>query len=160
MSQPLTEQVAAIAAKVNAKVTQPRKGRMIIDVQQTAVREFISSVVNNVKVLSLSTISGVDVGDRIEIIYHFWNDEDSVNVKTAVPKNSSNAVSIVDLLPGAVLYEMEIHDMFGVVFTGNPWMDRKLLLPDTWPSDLPPPLLKSSKPADIRRRLNLEVEPK
>jgi len=55
---------------------------------------------------------------------------------------------------------MEIHDMFGVTFTGNPWMDRKLLLPDTWPADLPPPLLKTVKSADIRKRLGLEVEKK
>jgi NADH:ubiquinone oxidoreductase subunit C len=55
---------------------------------------------------------------------------------------------------------MEIHDMFGVTFTGNPWMDKKLLLPDSWPSDLPPPLLKAVKPADIRKRLGLEAEKK
>jgi NADH:ubiquinone oxidoreductase subunit C len=63
----------------------------------------------------------------------------------------------VEIVPGAILYEMEIHDMLGVRFEGNPWMDRKLLLPETWPEDLPPPLLKTSKADEIRRRLHLEV---
>jgi NADH:ubiquinone oxidoreductase subunit C len=66
----------------------------------------------------------------------------------------------VDIIPGAILYEMEIHDMFGLTFTGNPWMDKKLLLPDNWPSDLPPPLLKNTDAAEIRKRLGLEVEKK
>jgi NADH:ubiquinone oxidoreductase subunit C len=55
---------------------------------------------------------------------------------------------------------MEIHDLFGVTFTGNPWINLKLLLPDNWPADLPPPLLKTTKPAEIRKRLHLEVEQK
>ena len=48
--------------------------------------------------------------------------------------------------------------MFGITFTGNPWINLKLLLPDNWPADLPPPLLKSSKPeryeSDCIWRLN------
>jgi NADH:ubiquinone oxidoreductase subunit C len=55
---------------------------------------------------------------------------------------------------------MEIHDLFGVTFTGNPWINQKLLLPDNWPTDLPPPLLKTSKPVEIRKRLQLEAERK
>jgi NADH:ubiquinone oxidoreductase subunit C len=102
----------------------------------------------------------LDLGQNVGIIYHFWHGRNTIHVKTFVPKENPTALSIVDIVPGAILYEMEIHDMLGVEFIGNPWMDRKLLLPDTWPRDLPPPLLKTVKPAEIRRRLGLEVESK
>jgi NADH:ubiquinone oxidoreductase subunit C len=51
---------------------------------------------------------------------------------------------------------MEVHDMFGVKFEGHPWMDRKLLLPDNYPSDLPPPLLKSTSSERIRKAVGIE----
>jgi NADH:ubiquinone oxidoreductase subunit C len=137
-----------------------RKGEVMVEVDQGNVKGFVAHLVNDLRISHLSTMTGLDLGQNIGIIYHFSRDKDMVNVKTFVPKAQPIAVSIVDIVPGAILYEMEIHDMFGATFEGNPWMDRKLLLPDTWPPSLPPPLLKSSKPAEIRRTLGLEVEGK
>lgn len=160
MSEVLLQRLKKYAADANGKVTIPRKGEVFVEIGQTKIREFISRIVNDLRIRHLSTMTGLDLGENLGIIYHFSCERDTVHVKTSVPRTQPNAVSIVETIPGAILYEMEIHDMFGVNFEGNPWMDRKLLLPDTWPADLPPPLLKSSKPAEIRKRLHLEVEPK
>ncbi len=160
MSEVLIRQLQKYAAECKGKVTVLRKGEVIVEVEEGKITDFIFRVVNDLRIRHLSTMTGLDLGQNIGIIYHFWRDKDTVHVKTSVPKTQPIAVSIVEIIPGAILYEMEIHDMFGVTFEGNPWMDRKLLLPDTWPADLPPPLLKSSKPAEIRKRLHLEVEPK
>lgn len=160
MSEVLLQQLKKYAADANGKLTIPRKGEVFVEVGQPKIREFISRVVNDLRIQHLSTMTGLDLGENLGIIYHFARERDTVHVKTSVPRTQPNAFSIVETIPGAILYEMEIHDMFGVIFEGNPWMDRKLLLPDTWPADLPPPLLKSSKPAEIRKRLHLEVEPK
>lgn len=158
MSEVLLRELQRYAAESNGQVTVPRKNETIVEVGQGNVKDLISHVVNDLRIRHLSTMTGLDLGQNIGIIYHFWQDKDAIHVKTSVPKTQSTAVSIVEVIPGAILYEMEIHDMFGVTFEGNPWMDRKLLLPDTWPDDLAPPLLKSSKPAEIRKRLHLEVE--
>lgn len=160
MSEILTGQLQRYAAEAGGKFTALRKGELMIEVEKAKVKEYISHVVNDLHIRHLSTMTGLDLGQNIGIIYHFWRDRDTVHVKTAVSKTDPTTVSIVEIIPGAILYEMEIHDMFGVTFQGNPWMDRKLLLPDTWPADLPPPLLKNVKPADIRKRLHLEVERK
>lgn len=104
----------------------------------------------------LSTITGLDAGDTIEIDYQFWHGNKIVAVKTAVPKTAAEIDTSIKVIRGAILYEMEVHDMFGVNFRGNPWMDRKLLLPDNYPADLPPPLLKSTSSERIRKAVGVE----
>ncbi|HYB66804.1 MAG TPA: NADH-quinone oxidoreductase subunit C [Candidatus Acidoferrales bacterium] len=160
MSESLLGQLQTYAAQSNSKVSMPRKGETFIEVDQDHIKDFISHLVNDFRILHLATITGLDLGENIGIIYHLSQDKDTIYVRSIVPKAKSTAVSIVEVIPGAILYEMEIHDLFGVTFTGNPWINQKLLLPDNWPADLPPPLLKSSKPAEIRKRLQLEVERK
>ena len=160
MSEVLHGQLEKYAKETSGKVSVLRKGETLVEVDQAHVKQFISNIVSDLRIRQLSTITGLDLGQNLGIMYHFWRDKDTVHVRTTVPKAQPNAVSIVEIVPGAILYEMEIHDMFGVNFDGNPWMDRKLLLPETWPADLAPPLLKTSKPAEIRKRLHLEVEQK
>jgi NADH:ubiquinone oxidoreductase subunit C len=104
----------------------------------------------------LSTMTGLDSGDSVEVLYHFWKGDVIASLRISVPKSSIRAPSIVEVVPGAILYEMEVHDMFGVVFDGNPWMDRKLLLPDNYPPDLPPPLLKGTKTSEIRKAVGVD----
>lgn len=160
MSENLLEQLQTYAAQSNSKVSVARKNETFIEVDQDHIKDFISHLTNDLRIFHLATITGLDLGENIGIIYHFSQDKDKIYVRSTVPKAQSTAVSIVDIIPGAILYEMEIHDLFGVTFTGNPWIDQKLLLPDSWPADLPPPLLKTRKPAEIRKRLQLEVERK
>jgi NADH:ubiquinone oxidoreductase subunit C len=160
MNEVFLQDIEKCAAEANATITQLRKGHTMVEVDQSKLKTLISRLVNDARIRQLSTITGLDLGQNIGIIYHFSHDRDTLHVKTLIPKTQPSAVSIVDIVPGAILYEMEIHDMLGVTFSGNPWIDKKLLLPDNWPPDLPPPLLKTSKPAEIRRRLGLEVERK
>ena len=104
----------------------------------------------------LSTITGQDLGEGIGIDYQFSEPNHIVAIRTIIPKTSLRIESSTTVVPGALLYEMEIHDMFGVVFEGNPWMDRKLLLPDDYPSDMPPPLLKTTSTEKIRKAVGVE----
>ncbi len=160
MTQVQHERLQKLASEAGGKFSVLRKGELIVEVDQARIKDFISHLVHDLGISHLSTMTGLDLGLNIGIIYHFWRDNEIVHVKTFIPKTQPTAFSIVQIIPGSILYEMEIHDMFGANFEGNPWMDRKLLLPEMWPSDLPPPLLKTTKPPEIRKRLNLEVEKK
>ena len=104
----------------------------------------------------LSTITGQDTGEGIGIDWEFAEPNHIIAIRTVVPKTVLKIESSTSVIPGAILYEMEIHDMFGVVFQGNPWMDRKLLLPDANPADLPPPLLKTTSTEKIRKAVGVE----
>ena len=64
--------------------------------------------------------------------------------------------SVTGALPAATLYESEVADLFGVRFEGNPVTGRKLLLPDTYPKDAPPPMTKEANPEKIRKMMGLE----
>ena len=158
MSEVFNQRIESCALEVKAKPTQLREHEYLIEINQEQVKQLISKIWNEGISRRLSTMTGLDLENRIGIMYHFWQDRDKLYVRTAVPKTTPSAASVVEIIPGAILYEMEIHDLYGVTFVDNPWMDKKLLLPDTWPDDLPPPLLKTSKPTEIRKRLKLEAE--
>jgi Ni,Fe-hydrogenase III component G len=98
----------------------------------------------------------MDTGTEIAILYHFWLGKTFFVVRTTVPKSLPKLASIIPSIPAATLYEAEVHDLLGVTFVGNPFMKSKLLLPDEYPKDAPPPLWKEADPAKIRRMMGLE----
>ena len=104
----------------------------------------------------LTTVTAVDLGPAIELMYHFWKERSFVTVKTEVGKDSLTIESLSGALPSATLYEAEIQDLFGVTFAGNPYAGRRLLLPDGYPADEPPPLRSEADPRRIRRKMKLE----
>lgn len=116
----------------------------------------LTIMIDTLGIKHLSTITGQDMGDGIGIDYQFAEPNHIVAIRTVVPKTSLKIESGTKAIPGAILYEMEIHDMFGVIFQGNPWMGRKLLLPDAYPSDMPPPLLKTTSAEKIRKAVGVE----
>jgi len=81
--------------------------------------------------IHLSTISGLDDGDAMEVIYHFVLDQVLVNMKVRVDREHPEVHSISDMIPAADSYERELHDLLGVEFTGRTSTPR-LVLPDEW----------------------------
>jgi Ni,Fe-hydrogenase III component G len=80
----------------------------------------------------VATISGVDMGEAFEIVYHYGLTDGMINVRTRVPKGAPRLPSICSVIPGAVLYERELQDLFGLVVDGLP-DPRPLVLPEGWP---------------------------
>ena len=104
----------------------------------------------------LSTITGLDIGDVISLRYHFWQGKRFLVVKTDVPKSAPTIRSVSDSIPAATLYEAEVQDLLGVKFEGSPYLGKRLLLPDDYPEEAPPPLRKEADPGKIRRMMELE----
>ena len=67
----------------------------------------------------ISTISGVDTGKQIEVLYHFVNKNESISLKIVLPRKDAKIKSIKKSFPGAVLYERELSEMLGVTVIGN-----------------------------------------
>ena len=71
----------------------------------------------------LITITGLpSTKSEIELVYHFALGKNQINVKLHTKDNQ--AVSITPVLPAANWIEREIHDLYGVVFTGHPNLER------------------------------------
>ena len=66
---------------------------------------------------------------RFEVVYHFYSTRhhDRVRVKTAVELADPAVDSLVSLYGSAHFMERECHDMYGIVFHGNPDL-RPILL--------------------------------
>lgn len=67
----------------------------------------------------VSTITGVDNGKNIEVLYHFVNSGESITLRLLLPRDAAKAKTISDRFPGAKLYERELAEMLGVEVTGN-----------------------------------------
>lgn len=111
-------------------------------------------MLDNFKDISLSAITGLDLGDRIRLIYHVRVEGALVNIETAMPKNEPKINSITDLIPGAGFHEREAFDLLGVAFTGHPSL-RRLILPEDWPENLFP----LRKDADLTIVKNMPMNP-
>jgi Ni,Fe-hydrogenase III component G len=86
----------------------------------------------------LATITGQDLGEQIQMLYHFNAEEPpAVTIKAAVPKSDPRLPSITPQLPAATMYEREIFDLLGVQFEGHPRLER-LVLSDDWPEGVYP----------------------
>jgi NADH:ubiquinone oxidoreductase subunit C len=145
-----------IATKSGAQiVTSPKS--TILTVPPEKVREICNLIITEFpEFYHLITITGVDTGSTIDVFYHFWRDREFLSVKTTVTKEKPMLDSISDFLSSSLLYEAEVKDLLGVLFNGNPLMGRKLLLPENYPPEAPPPLRKESDPEKIRKMMELE----
>ncbi|HKL30009.1 MAG TPA: NADH-quinone oxidoreductase subunit C [Natrialbaceae archaeon] len=112
----------------------------LVPAMETLVREGITH---------LSTISGLDDGERYELLYHMlrygdYEDGDlgpatAVTVRLFLDRDEPEITSLVDTIPGAAMYEREIMDMLDVEFEGHPNPER-LMLADDWEAG--PPMRK------------------
>lgn len=133
------------------EVIVPHERRMFIQIAKEHLRKAMKKLIGLEGFTHLSTITGVDIGSQVELIYHIVYEDVLVSIKVRVSKENPILPTIVDLIPGAVLYEREIHDLFGVRFKGNPDLSP-LILPDTWPDGVFP-LRKEWTPERISEKL-------
>ncbi len=84
----------------------------------------------------LSDVTCVDLlpsEPRFEVVYHLLSMSKKERVRLKVRLNSSSPAveSITSVWPGANYFEREVFDLFGVRFTGHPYL-RRLLMPEDW----------------------------
>jgi NADH-quinone oxidoreductase subunit C len=81
----------------------------------------------------LSTVSGIDEKDHMEIIYHFSLDPTGVffNLKVKADKENPAVDTVTDIIKGAKWIEREMHELLGIDFKGNEDL-RPLLLSDAY----------------------------
>ena len=150
-----SEELAPLASKLGGTMNAGPK-TTVLSVSPDRVVEACQAVSSLPGWYHLSTITGIDLGQDIAILYHFWQGKRFVQVRTQVPKSAPRLASISGVLTAGTLYEAEIQDLFGVAFEGNPFLGKKLLLPDAYPPDAPPPLWKDTDPHKIKKMMELE----
>jgi NADH-quinone oxidoreductase subunit C len=84
----------------------------------------------------LSSVTCVDwhpSEPRFEVIYHLLSISKKERVRLKVKLSGANPVveSVMSVWPGANFFEREVYDLFGVRFSGHPYL-RRILMPEDW----------------------------
>jgi NADH-quinone oxidoreductase subunit C len=84
----------------------------------------------------LSDVTCVDwypAEPRFEVVYHLLSisKKERVRLKVRLDSSSPAVESVTSVWPGANYFEREVFDLFGVRFTGHPYL-RRLLMPEDW----------------------------
>jgi NADH:ubiquinone oxidoreductase subunit C len=115
----------------NCRVTRER--RIFAQAPREHIVEVAGYAKNALKFGSLCTITGLDMGEDFQLIYHLANDDGIVlNVKVNAPKSDPVVQTVTGYYEGGMLYEIEIRNLLGVDIKGVP-EDIRYPLPDGWP---------------------------
>ena len=163
MSETEKEQeiVAAVREKfgqglLDSRIQRPRT--IFATISSSILTDCVRFLSESFGLRHLSTITGIDLGKDIGVYYHLLGGEIAISLRVDTPKTEPRLPSIISLIPGAVFYEREIHDMFGVFFEGHPDLSP-LILPDGWPKDVFP-LRKEWKTDAIKAEIAKTVSDK
>jgi NADH:ubiquinone oxidoreductase subunit C len=115
----------------NCTVTRAR--RIFAQAPREKIVAVADYVKNTLKFGSLCTITGLDLGEDFQLIYHLANEDGIVlNIKVNAPKSDPVIETVTESYNGGILYEEEIRNLLGVDITGIP-TDIRYPLPDGWP---------------------------
>ena len=92
--------------------------------------DVIKFIKENYSYIMLKSITAVDLGEEVELIYNLFSVEEEEEVLLSI-KVQNEAESVVDLFESAKADENEIYDMFGIQFIGNEDLKR-LYMPENW----------------------------
>jgi membrane-bound hydrogenase subunit beta len=114
-----------------------------IEVKKSALRDAVVHMCHLQEYPHLAIISSSDLGDEIELIYHFTVyygyhlEELSLGVRVKLPKSDLKIPTITDLIPGAIFTERETQEMMGVEVEGIP-DGRRLFIAEDVPEGVYP----------------------
>ena len=136
------EVVEAVKGALGSRLLEDfiaKPGRVVLRVERGAHREAIKALRDRFGELHVFSIVGADLRDRLELTYNLWLYGPKVHVmlKVGLPLDKPEVETITDLVPGSTLYEREVYEMLGIIFTGHPNLKR-LFLPEDWPEGVYP----------------------
>ena len=92
--------------------------------------EVLEYIKNNYSFNTLKSITAVDLGSEVELLYRLFSTDDEEDAVISI-KVQNEAESVIDLFESARADENEIYDMFGIKFSGNEDLKR-LYMPENW----------------------------
>ena len=146
MTHPVTRESIAERMKEFGTVEQVQKNRIRVKTRPEQLHDAIATSQALLGFDRLITISTVDHGETFELLYHLIGPHRIiVSLAVDVPRVKPVMPTVSGLLPPAGIYERQIHDLFGINFTGHPDL-KKIILNEDWP-DNEYPLRKDWKPS-------------
>lgn len=80
--------------------------------------------------ISFIDVCGADYpgrDERFEVVYHLMSPTQNMRIRVKLSTDEDTPVaSVTDVFPGALWFEREAYDMYGILFTGHPDLRRLL----------------------------------
>jgi len=122
-------------------------------------KEAVKHLFNFEQYPHFAVTSGYDMGDTIELVYHFSlfhgerGREVSLNMTVTLPKSAPVIDTITDLIPGALISEQEKQEMLGVSIRGLP-NNTRVFIADDIPQGVYPWRRDETGPGKLVRNLH------
>lgn len=118
------------------EIIQTRPTRFWIDLQPEELKDAVLTVREKLGIFHLATICGEDMRDHI-LANYFMGGKVCITLRVHMDHAKPTVPSLADIVPGAIPYERELRDMFGIDPVGNP-DPRHATLPEDWPTGVYP----------------------
>ena len=125
----LTERFSSVC------VTVQRERRIWAQVKREEFIPFLTYLHDELKFTSLCTVTGLDLGEEYQLIYHLANEGGVViSARENAPKTDPVFDTATNLFKGGMLYELEAQNLLGLKIRDIP-NDIRYPLPDNWPKE-------------------------
>lgn len=107
-------------------------GELTITVSASAIIDVVRYLRDNssCKFVNITDLCGVDYPareKRFDVVYHFLSPFQNQRIRVKVETDENTPVaSITGIFPGALWFEREAYDMYGILFSGHPDLRRIL----------------------------------
>jgi len=140
----------------NVQIQPAQLGNATIQANGGTHRDVLKTLLDADEKTAISAITGLDLGQNLGILYHIRTAKAFLTIKAEVPKENPKIATIVDLIPGATFHELEVADLFGVIFEGNS-LSGHFVLSENWPEGVYP-LRKDVKASEVKLNPAKNVE--
>ncbi len=131
--------ISKIESKLKEKVQIQlgELGTAAVNTSNGLHRDVLQAMLEADEKTAITAITGLDLGATLGLLYHIRTSNAFVTIRTEVQKDNPKIQTIIDLIPGAVFSELEVADLFGVSFEGNP-SSGHFVLSENWPEGIYP----------------------
>jgi Ni,Fe-hydrogenase III component G len=111
-------------------------GYFWVNVGPDQLRAAVTTVREKLGITHLSTIVGEDIRDHFLLSYPL-SGEVVVVLQVKVNREKPEIPSLAAVVPGSLVYERELRELFGITPIGHPDL-RRQVLPEDWPEGVYP----------------------
>ncbi len=106
-----------------------KSGMKILNIDRSDLIELMQDYKS--KGYYFSLLTGIDMKDHLEAVYHLHNYENNDYIGVKVSTSDEKLPSISKIWKSAAWDEREQYDLMGIIFEGHDNL-RRILLPDEW----------------------------
>jgi Ni,Fe-hydrogenase III component G len=123
-------------AFAGSEVTLGSNGRFWVTIDRAELIPAVGILREKFSISQLAVIVGEDVRDAFLCNYVFTGPK-VVVLQVRIDREKPSVPSLAMIVPGAIVYERELKDLFGILPAGNPDL-RRQAVPEDWPADVYP----------------------